>query len=197
MPHEEAVRLTDGALLGRCAAGERGACSAFVDRHRDAVWRYSRLLTADPVAAEDVLQDTFLAALRGAGTFSGGDSARGWLLSITRHAAARRHRRRAGQPARFEPLDELGEAAGFGDPCPGPEATLVEAERRAAFARALDALHPDDQEVLVLRDLEGLDGEATATLLGLPLPTMKTRLHRARLRLAAALRQGGPDVLGA
>jgi RNA polymerase sigma-70 factor (ECF subfamily) len=192
--HQEG-ELTDRALLARCAGGDRTACGAFVERHRDAVWRYALALTGDAVTAEDVLQDTFLAALRGASAFAGDDGARGWIVAIARNAAHRRHRRRAGEPARFDSLDALGEAAGWG--ADDAEAVMERAEERAVLARALASLPTDDREVLVLRDLEGLDGPHVAELLGLPLPTMKTRLHRARLRFAAALRHGGLDAHGA
>lgn len=146
------------------------------------------MLVDDPVVAEDVLQDTFLAALRHAGGFSG-EAARPWILTIARNAAHRRFRRRVGEPARFDELPALGEAAGFG--APDAEEALARAEDHAALARAMASLSAEDQEVLVLRDLEGIEGPQAAELLGLPLPTMKTRLHRARLRLAAALRAGG------
>lgn len=161
-----------------------------MDRHEAAVWRYARALTSDPIEAEDLLQETFLAAIRGGAGFAGEGSARAWLLAITRHALHRLRRRRVGEPARTEPLDELGAAAGWGE---DPEAALSGAEAHAGLHRAIESLAPADREVLVLRDLEGLSGEATAALLGLPLATTKTRLHRARLRLRAALRQGGTD----
>jgi RNA polymerase sigma-70 factor (ECF subfamily) len=188
VPHQE-DELSDRALLSRCAAGDRSACGAFIARHQDAIWRYVRVLTGDPVAAEDVLQDTFLAALRGASGFSGTESARGWLVAIARNTAHRRHRRRVDEPARFEALDALGAAAGFGSD--DAEAVLLRAEARATLDRALTTLSAEDQEVLVLRDLEGLDGASVASILDIPLATMKTRLHRARLRFAAAVREGG------
>lgn len=191
MPGEQADGLTDRTLLARCAAGDRDACGAFLARHLDAVHRFARAVAGDDGTAEDAVQDTFLAALRAAGTFQGEAGARAWLLTIARNAVHRLHRRRAGEPVRFEPLDALGAAAGWGAE-DGPEAALLGAERRAAFAAALDALSPDDRAVLTLRDLEGLSGEETAAVLGVPLATAKTRLHRARLRFAAALRSGGP-----
>jgi RNA polymerase sigma-70 factor (ECF subfamily) len=67
----------------------------------------------------------------------------------------------------------------------------IAAQRREALQRALDELEPADREVIVLRDLEQLDGESAAAVLGLALPAMKSRLHRARLRLAAALAREG------
>ncbi|MDP2306473.1 MAG: RNA polymerase sigma factor [Pseudomonadota bacterium] len=191
MPGEQVDLLTDRALLARCGSGDRDACGAFLARHLDAAFRYARALTGDPVLAEDAVQDAFVAAMRGASGFAGGESARGWILTITRNSCHRQHRRRVGQPARFEGLDELGVAAGWGA---DPEEIMVAREDRAAFTRALGSLGPDDQEILVLRDLEGLSGDDAAAMLGVPLATMKTRLHRARLRLAGALREGGLGV---
>lgn len=88
------------------------------------------------------------------------------------------------------PLPELGEAAGWGDR--NPEEGVLRSQRRECLARALEALGPEEREILVLRELEELTGEATAAALGIGLATMKSRLHRARLRLAAELRRGGP-----
>lgn len=156
-------------------------------RHQAAVWRFARSLCRDPAVAEDVLQETFLAALRGGARFQGEGSARPWLFTIARNRAHRHFRRRAGEPADHQPLDALGVAAGWGD---DPEAALDRARTRADLAAALERLADGDREVLLLRDLEGLTGEEAAAVLGLPLATLKTRLHRARLRLAAALREG-------
>lgn len=183
--------LTDEELLQRTAAGERAAFDAFVSRHEAAVYRFARAATEGPAAAEDVLQETFLAAWRGAAGFQGRAAARTWLLTIARNQAFH-HREREGRlPGNDgEDLPELGAAAGWG--AESPEAGALRAERRACLARALDALAPEDREVLVLRDLEELTGEEAAAALGLSLPAMKSRLHRARLRLAAELRRYGP-----
>jgi RNA polymerase sigma-70 factor (ECF subfamily) len=185
--------MDDRGLLQACADGDRTGCAAFVERHLPAIWRYARLLTGDDTTAEDVLQDTLLAALQAAGSFAGEGSARAWLYTIARHSLARRHRRRAGEPARFhdsDAIDVLGPAAGFGADAADAEAALEAAEDRERVRAALARLSPADQEVLVLRDIEGLDGDETSAVLGLPLAAMKTRLHRARLRLAAELREG-------
>jgi RNA polymerase sigma-70 factor (ECF subfamily) len=72
-----------------------------------------------------------------------------------------------------------------------PEALAGRLETQAMLERALASLGDEDREVIVLRDLEGLSGEETAQALGLSLPAMKSRLHRARLRLLAAVKGGG------
>jgi RNA polymerase sigma-70 factor (ECF subfamily) len=182
--------LTDAELLGRAAAGERAAFDAFVTRHERAVFRFARAATAGPAAAEDVLQETFLAAWRAAGSFEGRSAARTWLLTIARNQAWHHRERAARLPVDDgAELPELGEAAGWG--AESPETEALRSERRALLARALEALSPEDREVLVLRDLEELTGEETAAALGLSLAATKSRLHRARLRLAAELRRYG------
>lgn len=191
MPVEESESvLTDEELLKRTAAGEREAFDELVVRHQAAVFRFARAATDGPAAAEDVLQETFIAAWRAAGTFQGRSAVRTWLLTIARNQAWH-HRERAGRiPVDDVPLPELGEAAGWGDE--SPEVGVLRSQRRGRLARALEALEPDDREILVLRELEELTGEETAAALGIGLAAMKSRLHRARLRLAAELRRGGP-----
>lgn len=186
MPGREA--LSDAALLAASAAGDAAAFTRFVERHQRAALGYLRLLAADPAAIEDALQEAFLAAWRSAGEFRGGDSARSWLLAIARHALFRQYRRRVGEPEEIVSLDDLGRAAGWGEPC-SPDPTAAHADR-SAVRRALAALSAADREILLLRDVEGLSGEECAELLALALPAMKSRLHRARLRFAAQLLRG-------
>ncbi len=178
--------LTDAALLIRVAEGDREALGEIVDRHQDAVFRYAQSLVSDPSKAEDALQQTFLDAMRGAGTFSGRSSVRGWLLALTRNAVYRGARRRAGEPTTFTPLDELGSLAGWGD---DPERATSRKRDREMLHRALDSLPAASREVIVLRDLEGISGPETAATLGITVAAMKSRLHRARLELTAALRE--------
>ena len=87
------------------------------------------------------------------------------------------------------PLDELGLQAGWGCP-PWTDSFIESLERRDTLEKALARLAPDEREILVLRELEGLSGEETAAVLELSLPAMKSRLHRARLRLATVLVEG-------
>ena len=181
--------LTDEELLKRTAAGEREAFDVLVTRHQAAVFRLARAATPGAAAAEDVLQETFLAAWRAAGAFQGRSAVRTWLLTIARNEAWH-HRERAGRlRVDDRALPELGEAAGWG--AASPEAEVIRAERRAGLVRALEALAPEDREILVLRDLEELTGEETAAALGLSVAAVKSRIHRARLRLAAELRREG------
>ncbi len=183
--------LSDDAALRRAGTGDRAAMAVIVERHQDAVHRYVCSLTTDAAAAEDALQQAFLDAMRGAAGFQGRSSVRRWLLTLARNAHFRACRLRAGEPRAFVPLDELGTLAGWGE---DPEVTASRTLDRAALQRALAELDGPSREIIVLRDLEGLSGREAAEVLGLSLPAMKSRLHRARLELAAAIRRGGRDA---
>jgi RNA polymerase sigma-70 factor (ECF subfamily) len=163
----------------------------FADRHQAAVFRHLRALCPTQEDAEDALQETFLAVFRYAAGFRGESSAKTWLFTIARNAAWKTKRSveaRSLDDAN-ESLESLGDSAGWGES--DPESLAVKAQSRERLRRALNDLAPEDREILVLRELEGFSGEETASILSLGLPAMKSRLHRARLRLAGALRKEG------
>jgi RNA polymerase sigma-70 factor, ECF subfamily len=172
----------DAQLLQLAATGDDAAFALFVSRHQDGVWRRARALTQQAADAEDLLQETFVSAWRGASGFRG-DDARSWLLTIAAHAWQRTRRRphTREEDADADTLELLAARAAWGAIAPesptDPEAIIT-----VAFAR----LTPEDRELLTLRDIESLPGEAVAGTLGLSVAAMKSRLHRARLRLAAA-----------
>ncbi len=174
-------------LLRRSAAGDSGAFEAFVALHQAAVFRFLRASTADAADAEDALQETFVAAWRSSANYRGDAPPRAWILGIARNAARHARRRRAGEPADFVSLDDLGLDAGWG--AEDPEQALSATLRREALQAALARLPASDREILVLRELEELDGASVAAMLGLTVAAMKSRLHRARLRLAAEVRK--------
>lgn len=188
MPHEAPGEALDADLIGASARGDRVAFGQLVVRHRDAVYRFLLTLTRNEASAEDALQETFMAAWRHAEGYRGSSqSARGWLLTIARHAIYRQHRKHVGEPDKLDSLSELGVAAGWGeDPSPNVAARL---EDRDLLQKGLARLVPTDQEVLLLVDAQELDYEEAARVLELSLPALKSRLHRARLRMMAALRE--------
>lgn len=174
----------DRDLLQAAAGGDREAFDRFVRRHQASVFRFLRSIASGEADAEDALQEAFLSAWRGAGTYQGGASARGWILTVARNSLLRASRRRVGEPSAFEALDALGAQAGWGDGDP-----LESLIRRDLLGRAMAALDAHDREILILRDLEEFPGEEVAEMLGVGVPAMKSRLHRARLRLVAKLKE--------
>jgi len=188
--------VADAELLAMIGQGSRSAAESFAARHLDAVWRYARRMGIDAVRADDVTQEVFVSAFRAASGFRGVGSARAWLFTIARNAWRQSLRRRVGQPSLMEALPDddglgaLGAAAGWGA---DPEVASVAAEDSARLDAALLCLREADREIVVLRDIEGLDTAEAAAALGITPTAAKVRLHRARLRLMAALRQGGDD----
>lgn len=187
------IDLLDRELVARTALGDAGAFDDLVRRYEGRLFRLVRAATATREDAEDALQDAFVAAYRACGSFRGESAVRTWLLIIARHAAyhVRERRARTETAAPDDTLESLASAAGWGDL--DPERRFEQRQQRGRVAAALAMLPPADREVLVLRDIEELSGEAAARALDLTVPAMKSRLHRARLKLAAALRHEVPD----
>ncbi len=173
----------------------RALFGAVVTRHAGALQRFSRALCRTPEAAEDALQQGLMQAWQAfegpaAPRAASPAQERAWLFTIVRHAAYRQARLRAGQPAHHDVVDDVALAmdAGFAD-ASDPVSLLSAMEDAVLVHRALDRLPDLDREVLALRDLEGVDGASAAAVLGIPEATVKTRLHRARLRLGAEVRR--------
>lgn len=171
------------------ASGRSDALAQFMHRHEAALRRYLAVSLA-PDDVDDVVQETFVSVWRGADGYRGGPSARGWLYTIARHVVAHRVRRRVGEPATLESFDVLAERAGWGLTSDSGvlNREIDSLEARDLLTRALRRLPDDERDVIVLRELDGYSGEETAHMLHVSLAAMKSRLHRARLHLAAEVR---------
>jgi RNA polymerase sigma-70 factor (ECF subfamily) len=162
--------------------------------HGDVLWRFARARTRSRDAAEDVVQETILAAMRAHHTFSGASCERTWLLGIAAHKAAdhfRAVRRRAGRSADAGEVAEpvFSEQGLWARPPAawgiGPGDGAEHAEALAALRRCIDQLPPSQSEAVWMRDLLGIPAAEVCKSLGLTPTNLWTRLHRAR----AALRQ--------
>jgi RNA polymerase sigma-70 factor (ECF subfamily) len=128
--------------------------------------------------AEDIVQESFLKAFKAQETFRGSE-AKAWLLSIVRNSAMDfRRRDKSRSAASFQ--DEGREPM---DASPDPERVLLNQSRREQLRRAIANLAPEFREVIVLRELEGLSYKEVASVLGIPMGTVMSRLSRARTLL--------------
>ena len=151
--------------------------------HLDAACNLARWLALDPAAADDIVQEAMLRALRFHAGLRG--DAKPWLLRIVRNVAYARaaSRRRAAET----PFDDA-HPEGWTDGALNPEAALDKRERCHALDRALAALPDDLRECLVLKELEGMSYKEIAHIAGVPIGTVMSRLFRARqLLLGVAL----------
>jgi RNA polymerase sigma-70 factor (ECF subfamily) len=181
--------MDDDDLLARVAAGDDTALRELFGRH--APWLAVRLRTVMPAAdVEDVLQETFLAAWRGARGYRPQGACGGWLWGIARRQAALLLRRRglAERAGTSLPDDLTADPAGH-DPA---EIALARADLEVAVA-ALGPEGSPEREVWRLMYEQDRPVAEVAELLGVPPGTVKSRAHRVRRRLRAALRapEGG------
>ena len=197
---------SDDALLSSARAGDRAAIETLLERYQGRVFGFGLRMCGDSEDAKDVLQDTLLAASRTVADFRGDSSVSTWLYTIARSFCIKRRRR-----SKFAPAGELSldhDAPALPSSMPAPDELAARGEVKRALAIALEALDPASREVLILRDMEGLTAPEVATLTGLSVDAVKSRLHRARAtvraRLATALGDvapphapGCPDVLTA
>lgn len=185
----------DAELLAAARSGDRRALETLLARHEAQVYRFGRKMCGDPEDAKDVLQETLLAAARGARDFRGASSISTWLYSIARSFCIKKRRRSVFAPAGGERSlegDAAAEAKRLASNDPNAEEALAGKQVEAALERAIRSLDPKYREVLVLRDVEGLSAPEVAEVLGVGVDAVKSRLHRARL----AVREQVAPLLG-
>jgi len=155
--------------------------------HLDSLYRVALRLTGNPADADDLVQETILKAYRAWHQFEQGTNAKGWLLTILRHAFINEYRRRTRHPETVD-LDAIEPYSVFED--------LQEEDPQGAFfdrivddevLRAIDGLPEQFRETVVLSDVEGLSYEEIARVLDVPVGTVKSRLFRGRRLLQGKL----------
>ena len=184
---------TDEDLLAAARQGDAGALEALILRYQPRVYRFGVKMCRDIDDASDVVQESLLAMARSVREFRGDSSVSTWLYTIARSFCIKKRRRSKFAPAQEESLEALGgERLGdLSDPAPDPEQQAAGREIETVLSAAIDSLDVAQREVLVLRDIEGLSAPEVATVLGLSVQAVKSRLHRARL----AVRQHVAPVL--
>jgi RNA polymerase sigma factor (sigma-70 family) len=172
----------DHEVVARMALGDRQALSELYARYARPLLAYLRMLTPDAGLAEELLQDTLLAAWTSASRYAGHASVQGWLLGIARrraHDTLRRRTLHLVDPAALEPLPASDLE---------PEAhALIQATGEELVA-AIDRLPPLHQEVLLLTFVHDLSYQELTDVLGIPVGTVKSRLSNAKRALRELLR---------
>lgn len=174
----------DSALLSRARRGDARAYEEIVRRYQQIAFRTAYVITGSAPEAEDAAQEGFLKAYRALGRFREGADPRPWLLRIVANEA-RNRARSAGRRRNLEL--RLVEDFRPGDAAPSPEAAAIAGDERRRLLRELNSLGDDDRLVISCRYLLGLRGEETASALGIPEGTVKSRLSRALARLRERL----------
>jgi RNA polymerase sigma-70 factor (ECF subfamily) len=188
------------ALVSRMRAGEEAAFAALLARYDGALRAMAGTFLRTPASVDDVVQETWLAVIRGVDRFEGRSALSTWIFSILMNKA----RTRAAGDARQVPFSALADAdAPAVDPeafgpdgrwrsAPlrlggDPEASALSAELRDELLGAVEELPEAQRAVITLRDIVGFDAPAVCALLEITEANQRVLLHRARARLRVAL----------
>lgn len=202
------LKKDEDRLLARLKRGDEGAFDELVNQHHSALIRMAMGYVADREVAEEVVQDTWMAVIESLSRFEGRSSLRTWICGILIHKAKDRGVREkrhttfsafescdddndeAVDPSRFR---QTGEWAGHWafPPQPWddqtPEKLLASQQTVNAMQRAIELLPATLKEVLILRDVEGVDAKEVCEMLNITETNLYVRLHRARERVRAAV----------
>lgn len=187
---ENPERTTDGRadelLAIRCQLGERDAFDELIERYADRLRGFVRRVASSEAEADDLVQDTWLRVLRGLPGLRDPARLRAWVFSIAHRVIVDRLRSRYAGPAEAS-IDVL------------VDETDLQADhlKQDQIERGLAALAPPEREAIVLFYLEQMPQAEMAGVLAVPLGTVKSRLHRARVQIRAVLQaHEAPDHKG-
>jgi len=196
-----AREYSDDDLVRKFRAGDRGAFAQLVRRYQDRVYGMCYRWLGDAATAEEVAQEVFIALFKSLDRFRGESSLSTWVYRITvNHCKNRKtyQRRRAWdrhEPLEGNPRDDKPDRE-IADPSSETDDGAMQEEASVLVKDALASLGEEQRQIIILRDIEDMDYEDIAEVLGVPRGTVKSRLHRARGELAKALRNriGKEDV---
>jgi RNA polymerase sigma-70 factor (ECF subfamily) len=191
---ESAELVADSALVERASNGDSSAFEALVEKYQDRVYHIALRMVGRPEEAEDVTQETFLKVYRALPNFGGRSAFYTWIFRIAVNASLSRLRSIGRRRQREVPAvlggdcDEPGTVLEPESRDEGPVKTAQYAESTKRVQQAIDSLSPEDRLAIVLRDYEGLSYDEIAEALSTTRAAVKSRLHRARVELAAELK---------
>jgi RNA polymerase sigma factor (sigma-70 family) len=173
----------DQQVISAAQHGDPRAISTLVSGSHAHVQRFAHSLCASPEDAEDAAQEALVVLYRKIGTLRATAALGSWMFQIVRNECIRRSRIVLRRPTPAVTVEPSAEDAAL---------ARLELER---IVDLIAALPPEQRAVLVLRDIQGVSGAATAQALGLSRAAMKSRLHRGRETLRAQLRTPGRTTL--
>ena len=178
--------LDDHTLIRLVLEGNTSAFDVIVRRYNTKVDSLAYRLLNSVEDAEDVAQDTFSQAFKGLGSFRGTSKFYTWLFRITYNLAISQRRKRKPALSLNSQTDSQGEITLPSDDV-SPMKNMEDEEGKTLMEKALGLLSLDHRAGLVLKEIEGFSYEEIALSLGVPVGTVRSRLHRARLELRAIL----------
>ena len=178
----------DGELIQQTLAGDGKQFSILVNRHQRSIFSTAFGMLGNQQDAEDVTQEAFVTAFRKLDTFEGRSTFLAWLRRIAFNLAIdlRRRQKSRASMTQVTVAEEIVSAKES-----SAADVLITKETISTVRRAINSLPDEQRVVIVLRDLQDLDYSEIAELLSIPVGTVRSRLHRARLELKSTLERMG------
>jgi RNA polymerase sigma-70 factor (ECF subfamily) len=181
------VSADDRELIAECLKGRTAAFGELVTRYQDRLYNTVHWLVDHGQDPRDVVQEAFLSAYQSLRTFKGDAHFFTWLYRIAVNAAITQRRK-------HRPVLRLRAGEGLPEPSDSseanrPEHALEMAEEEERIHEALSRLSPEHRVVLIMKDMEGRKYQDMAEVLQVPIGTVRSRLHRARLEMRDMLLQ--------
>ena len=194
VPADRSKPLTEERLIKMASRGNLEAFNQLVLSYQDAAFQYSYALLGEAASAEDNTQESFIKAFHKISSFRGG-SFRAWLLKIvanTAYDSMRQSRRHPVQPLypRDEYDEEIETPSWLVDPFASVEQTVEQNETAERLYALLNELPETYRSVLTLVDIYEMDYLEVASILNVPMGTVKSRLARARLQMRGKIQRG-------
>jgi RNA polymerase sigma-70 factor, ECF subfamily len=182
------VSSDDKQLIRQCLAGRTEAFGELVVRYQDRLCNALFRVLGSTDDAHDAAQDAFVQAFQKLKTFRGNSAFYSWLFRIALNAAATQRRRTRHKPTSIDSMHEQsGHLPVDRHPEAVPSHSMERAERQKAVQAALAALPAEFRIPLVLKEIDGLKYQEIAEILGCPIGTVRSRIHRARAELRQRL----------
>jgi RNA polymerase sigma-70 factor (ECF subfamily) len=182
-------------LVRLASAGDAQAMEQLLIRAQEVAYRFSLLVCGHAEDAEDVMQDALIRTYKRVGTITEPSAFRAWLFRTVRNACLMKRRKRVDEPVRLESLDGPGGVGSDGRTASrdvasatrGPDELAMNSWLGERLRHAMATLPPAYRMIVLLREMEGLSTREVAKVSGMTEDNVKTRLHRARVMLRAAL----------
>ncbi|MBQ4370249.1 MAG: RNA polymerase sigma factor [Oscillospiraceae bacterium] len=183
------------ALINRVLSGDTEAFAPLVEEHQRMVYNLALRMLRNPQNAQDAAQDAFLRAFRSLSKFRGESSFSVWLYRLTSNVCldALRKSKRAGKVVSLysDDDDDDGRMLDLPDDSPLPEESAERRENIECVRAAMKILSPEHREILMLREVDGLNYAEIAEQLNINEGTVKSRINRAKLALRRELEKSG------
>ena len=183
------MNKADQELIADCLGGQTEAFGHLVLRYQDRLYHTLRTMLGSEEDARDAAQEAFVQAFQKLGSFRGNSAFYSWLFRIAVNSSINQHRKNHRSSVSLEAArEQTGDEPLDLHPESHPEHTLDLAERQTQVRDALAQLSVEFRTVLVLKEMEGLAYEEIAEIVGCPIGTVRSRIHRARSELREKLK---------